>query len=70
MDIQTLIDKAGGTQKLADLLGVSRPTVLDWKRAGFIPGNRVAQISAALSIPVVVLIALVAAPVSRKSDAA
>jgi hypothetical protein len=63
MDIQTLIDRAGGTpQRLGDLLGVARTTVLDWKRNGCIPGTRVVQISMILGIPVSELIGLVGPP--------
>jgi hypothetical protein len=50
VDIQILIDKAGGVAHLGSRVGVARTTVLDWKRTGFVPGNRVRQISAALKI--------------------
>lgn len=59
MDVQALIAKAGGTVALAGMLGVARTTVLDWRRTGLIPGNRIGQISAALDIPVDDLLPLV-----------
>lgn len=51
MDVQTLIDAAGGLPQLQEKLGVSRTTILGWKSAGRIPANRVAQISQKLSLP-------------------
>lgn len=60
MDIQTLIDKAGGVPQLARLLGCGRTTVLDWRRTGTIPGHRVRQISEVLGIPITEVITLVA----------
>lgn len=62
MDIQSLIDEAGSVVGLADRLGVARTTVLDWKRTGLIPGNRVAQISREFEIPAEKLLPLVQAP--------
>lgn len=52
MNVQTIIQKAGGVGKLAALLGVSHPTVSDWKRTGFIPGGRIVQISKKLDVRV------------------
>lgn len=52
MNVQTIIQKAGGVGKLAALLGVSHPTVSDWKRTGFIPGGRIVQISRKLDVRV------------------
>lgn len=51
MDVQTLVDRAGSVVKLADIAGVSRTTVLDWKRTGFLPGARIHRISKKLGIP-------------------
>lgn len=62
MDIQTLIDKAGGELEFRSLCGVARTTVLGWKQTGFIPSSRVAQISAALGVPVAEVIKLAQPP--------
>lgn len=62
MDVQTLIDKAGSVPELAALAGVARTTVLDWKRTGYVPGNRVAQISKALDLPAEDVLKLVQPP--------
>jgi hypothetical protein len=51
MDVQTIIEKAGGVGKLASTLGVSHSTVCDWKRLGFIPSRRIMQISRTLGLP-------------------
>lgn len=51
MDVQTLIDMAGGAPELGTRLGVSRTTILGWKKSGNIPANRVAQISTAMGVP-------------------
>ena len=69
MDVQTIIEKAGGTAKLATRLKVARTTVLDWRRLGFIPGNRVAQISAELEIEPEALLPLVQPPKAGARDA-
>lgn len=68
MNVSTLIDRAGGVVELAQRLSVARTTVLDWRRTGMIPGNRVAQISAAFSIPADDLLPIVQPP--RTSAAA
>ena len=62
MDVQTLIDQAGGAVELARRLGIARTTVLDWKRTGTIPGNRVAQIAKEMELPADDVLPLVAAP--------
>ncbi len=69
MDVQTIISKAGGVGKLAALLGVSHPTVSDWKRTGFIPGGRIVQISKKLDVKVEDLSALIK-PADADSSAA
>jgi len=69
VDIQTLIDKAGGVQALASKLGVARTTVLDWRRTGFIPANRVGQISSTLRIAVAQVQKLAPGPKPRASAA-
>jgi DNA-binding transcriptional regulator YdaS (Cro superfamily) len=62
MNVEALIERAGSTVLLAQRLGVARTTVLDWKRAGAIPGNRVSQIARALKIPPEKLLPLVQPP--------
>jgi hypothetical protein len=62
MDIQTLIDKAGGRAEFQALTRVARTTVLDWERAGRIPAGRVLQIATALSLPVDEVIMLATTP--------
>lgn len=59
MDVQTLIDSAGGVLRLAAIAGVARTTILDWRKTGFIPGNRIAAISGALGLPPEDLLGLV-----------
>ena len=70
MDVQTLIDKAGGRPKFQELIGVARTTVLDWERLGRIPANRVAQISQALDLPLADVIRLAPEPPQRKVEVA
>lgn len=62
MDVQTLIEAAGGLPELMAKLGVARTTVLDWKRTGNIPANRVAQISATLNLPLSEVVKLAPTP--------
>lgn len=65
MNVQTLIDMAGGVTKLAALCGVSHSTVCDWNRENLIPGHRVPSISVALSLDPAVLMPLVNVPKRR-----
>lgn len=65
MDVQTIIDRAGGMQRLMARLGVARTTILDWKRLGTIPANRVAQIAAELRLPVSEVVKLAPGPVGK-----
>lgn len=65
MDVQTLITRAGGVSKLADLVGVRHPTICEWKRLGHIPGNRVVQISLVLQLPIDEVSQLVRTPKPR-----
>lgn len=65
MDVQTLVELAGGVGKLADRLGVRHPTICEWKRLGHIPGNRVVQVSRALDLPINEVSQLVRAPKPR-----
>lgn len=65
IDIETIIEKAGGVPRLMALLGVARTTVLDWRRTGFIPANRVGQISDALKLPLEVVQKLAQGPKTR-----
>ena len=51
MDVNTLIERAGGIEELAKRLGVHRVTVYDWKRQKVIPANRVTQISQIMDLP-------------------
>lgn len=52
MDIDDLIEKAGGAAKLGEAAGVDRTTVLWWKRPGKkIPPERAIRISNQLDIP-------------------
>jgi transposase len=51
MDVNTLIERAGGIEELAKRLGVHRVTVYDWKRLKAIPANRVKQVSHATGLP-------------------
>ncbi len=67
IDIDALIGRAGGIGKLAAVLGVSNPTVYDWKKSGFIPGRRVAQISHALDIPLEDISKLIKPPTTQQS---
>lgn len=62
MDVQTLINKAGGRPQFQALVKVARTTVIGWERDGRIPANRVAQISAALGLPVEDVITLASVP--------
>lgn len=62
MDVQALIDAAGGVGRFASALGVKHSTVCDWKRTGLLPGARVPQISRTFDIPAEKLMALVAPP--------
>lgn len=50
MDVDGLIEKAGGLDQLAEQLGVARTTVSDWKRLGFLPGSRIPQIMDVLGV--------------------
>lgn len=72
MDVQELIDSAGGVLRLAAIAGVARTTVLDWRKTGFIPGGRIVAISAALGLPPEDLLGLVqpARARERSADAA
>jgi DNA-binding Xre family transcriptional regulator len=68
MDVQSLIEKAGGTVELANLLGVARTTVLDWKRDGLIPGSRLVQICAVLDVSPKELFPIVQPPRQSKPN--
>ena len=52
MDVQTIIENAGGVGKLATLLGVQHPTVSGWKADGAIPASRLMQISGLLNLSI------------------
>ena len=68
MDIPTLIEMAGGPDRLADRLGIARTTIYDWKRLGFVPGNRIPQISSELGIAAADLMPLVRTPEPRTAS--
>lgn len=70
MDVQTLIDKAGGVTKFAVKMGVSHCSVLDWKRDNRLPGSRVAQVSAVLGVPLEDVASLASPPRQKKEVAA
>lgn len=70
MDVQTLIDKAGGEQQFRALFKVARTTVLGWKRSGLLPANRIAQISEALDVPLEAVIKLAPEPRQRANASA
>jgi hypothetical protein len=70
MDVQTIIDRAGGMQRLMARLGVARTTILDWKRTGTIPATRVAQISEELRLPLRDVVKLASGPAARRKVAA
>jgi DNA-binding phage protein len=69
MEVQDLIERAGGEAKLAALCGVSRTTVYDWLRSNSLPGHRVEAISKGLGIPADTLLALVRVPAPRRQEA-
>ena len=69
MEVQDLIEAAGGEAHLAALAGVHRTTVYEWKRGNFLPGHRVQAISKGLGIPADTLLALVRVPASRRQEA-
>jgi hypothetical protein len=62
MDVQSIIDRAGGIPKLMDKLGVARTTILGWKASNTIPAARVAQISHELKLPSDELLPLASQP--------
>ncbi len=66
MNVQTLIELAGGVVALADRLGVARTTVIGWRQDDALPAIRVAQVSAEFHIPPAVVLKLVAAPKFRR----
>lgn len=51
MDVQTLINMAGGVPELGAKLGVARTTIIGWREAGKIPASRVSQISEVMDLP-------------------
>lgn len=50
INVQVLIDRLGGVQSAARKLGVSHPTVCDWRRAGRVPARRVPAVSEATGV--------------------
>jgi DNA-binding transcriptional regulator YdaS (Cro superfamily) len=51
MEIDELIELAGGTAKLGKVAGVDRTTVNYWKAVNRVPVKRALKINAALGIP-------------------
>ncbi len=62
MDVQHIIDRAGGIPKLMDRLGVARTTILGWKATNTIPATRVVQISQELNLSSTELLKLATPP--------
>jgi DNA-binding transcriptional regulator YdaS (Cro superfamily) len=48
--IDEVFEKAGGRQTLQDKLGLSKQTMSDWKRSGFVPARHAAQVEAITGI--------------------
>lgn len=46
-----IIDRVGGTRKMAQITGNPPSTVQSWKAAGQIPAERIIEIEAATGIP-------------------
>lgn len=67
MDVLSLISRAGGVVLLAQRLGVSRTTVLGWRKNGVVPGHRLGQIAAEFHIAPSKLLHLVAPKKSRRA---
>jgi DNA-binding transcriptional regulator YdaS (Cro superfamily) len=51
MEVQDIIDVAGGLRRLGDAVGVDHSTVSGWKRCGRIPVHRARRIHEVLKIP-------------------
>lgn len=51
MTISEIISAAGGVVRLARGVGVSHSAVIDWRRAGRIPANRVPAVSRITGVP-------------------
>jgi Bacteriophage CI repressor helix-turn-helix domain len=51
MEIQEIIDRAGGMQSLAALLHVNYSTVAGWKMQKYIPAAHILSISQMMDIP-------------------
>jgi hypothetical protein len=52
MDVTTLIKLGGGVNAFAQRLGVSHPTICDWRRDGRIPPGRMFQVCHVLGLQV------------------
>jgi hypothetical protein len=65
MNVETIIEKAGGVGKLAALLSVRHPTVCDWRRTGYVPGGRVIEISQKLNLDVTEVSKLITSATTR-----
>jgi DNA-binding transcriptional regulator YdaS (Cro superfamily) len=51
MEVQKIIDMAGGLRRLGDAVGVDHSTVSWWKKKGVIPVHRARKIHEVLKIP-------------------
>lgn len=51
MDVDSLINRAGGVMELAGIARVARTTVLHWRKTGHVPGSHLYAISVGLKIP-------------------
>lgn len=51
MNIEKLIEKAGGIKTVADQLGVTTQTIYNWCRQGYIPLMRIRDVAALAGIP-------------------
>lgn len=68
MDVNTLIQRAGSVTKLANMLGVAHNTVSDWKRSGFLPGNRIGQVKEVFRLEADDILGLIQPSANSKRD--
>jgi hypothetical protein len=65
VEVQTLIDRAGGVVRLAALTGLARTTIIGWRKSGSIPGWWVVTLGKALKLSTASLFELVPPPKPR-----
>ena len=51
MNVQRMVDKAGGVQKVADELGISHQAIYKWVRDGYIPLKRIRAVATLAGVP-------------------